>query len=432
MESYFIDTSAIQVTQWEFIIRLLVAMGAGFLIGFEREHYALTKGGEVFAGIRTFIFLTLLGFLGAALHFLLSPWIFAGVLFAVTVLTAISYWITANKGDIGGTNELTGILAVLIGGIIFLGHIQIGMVITVAMIVLLSAKLKFQEAVESISKEEMYDFIRFVVVALLIFPFLPNENYGPYEVFNPRSIGWVIILTSGLGLIGYILVRFLGSHTGILLTGILGGLLSSTAVTWVFSKKSKEHPVLSADCATAILAASSIMVIRVTIWVFVFNVQLISRLWLALGIVFLAAIGITLYFYRKHKDHSRIDTKIPPGKPLNLTGALLFGLIYTVILFIVAWANDVFGEGGLYIASSIAGLTDVDAITISVSKLSSVSISHVMAANAILIATIANTLVKIGIALWAGSKEMRKYILVGYGCIFIAAVVGFALMNLTT
>ena len=431
MDTYIIDTLELQLTQGEFFIRLFVACGIGFLIGLEREHSALEKKEEEFAGIRTFIFLSLLGFIGATFNYLISPWGFALILSGVIILTSISYWVLASsRGDVGGTSEITAIIAVLLGGLTFLGYIEISLAITVIMVVLLSSKLKLQSVISQITDEEMYDFIRFVVVALLIFPFLPNETYGPYDVINPREIGWVILLTSGLGFIGYVLVRILGAGRGILMSGIIGGLVSSTAVTWVFSRKSREEPSLAINCAIAILAASSIMVIRVLIWVLVFNKELMTDFYLPIGIVFLGAIGVTLYFYFQEKKNRKTDAEIPLGKPLNLAGALVFGLLYTVIIFAVAYASDTFGNKGIYITSGIGGLSDIDAITISVSKLSNNSISVLTAQNAILIATLANTIVKMGIALWAGSRELRKYIYIGYGTIFLAGLVAFAVLNI--
>ncbi len=362
------------------------------------------------------------------MHYLMGPWVMPIMLSGIIILTAISYWVTANRGDIGGTAELSTITVVLLGAFTFLGYIEISLMLTVIMVVLLSSKFKLMEVIGQITEEEMYDFIRFVVIVLLLFPFLPNETFGPYDVINPREIGWVIILTSGLGLIGYVMMRVFGAHKGILWTGIIGGLVSSTAVTWVFSKKSKENPSLSAHCAIAILAASSIMIIRVIIWVFKFNQELWQGLVLPLGLIFIAAIGTTLFFLFRHKQQN-VESAIDPGKPLNLKGALIFGLLYMVIIFAVAYASNVFGVKGIYIASGIAGLSDVDAITISVFKLALQTISFRTAQNAILIATLSNTLVKIGIALWGGSKEMRSYIFVGYGAVFLVALIGFVILN---
>ena len=430
MDTYIINTPEFQLTQEEFLIRLLVAIGIGILIGLEREHKALNQKEEDFAGIRTFTLLSILGFLSAALAYLFSPMLFAVTLSGVIILTSISYWVLAKRGDIGGTSEFTTIIAVILGAMTFLGHIEVSLMITVVMVVLLSLKVQMQTFIGKVTYEEKYDFIRFVVVALLIFPFLPDETYGPYDVFNPRELGWVVVLISGLGFAGYVLMRIFGAGNGILITGILGGLVSSTAVTWIFSKKSNEEPSLSAHCAIAILAASSIMVIRVLIWVFIFNPQLANALILPLVLMFAAAIGITLYFFIKHRNQKEVDAEVPAGQPLNLKGAILFAIIYTAILFAVAYANDMFGEEGIYAASSIAGLTDVDAITISVSKLAKGSLDMLSAQNAILIATLSNTLVKIGIALWNGSRELRKFIFIGYGAIFFAAIAGFVMLNI--
>src|SRR5690606_38614111 len=211
MDSTLINTPDFQLTQMELIVRLLIALGAGFLIGLEREHAALTQKLNSFAGIRSFIFVALMGFSGMMMSVILDPWIFIGLLLSVLVLIGISYWATAAAGDLGTTTELSLLLSYVIGGLTFLGFIEISLMITVVVVVLLSAKFKLQDTIGKITSEELYDFIRFAVLVLLVFPFLPDEELGPFNVLNPREIGWVVILTSGLGLVGYILMRLLGS-----------------------------------------------------------------------------------------------------------------------------------------------------------------------------------------------------------------------------
>jgi uncharacterized membrane protein (DUF4010 family) len=429
MNDYIINAPGFQVTQLDVFIRLLVACGIGLLLGLEREHSAMLKKEHVFAGIRTFVLLALTGFTGAALHFLLSPWVFGAILLAVMALTAISYWITSAKGDIGATSELAGLLAMILGALAFLGYIEISLMITVIILVMLSSKMQLMNVIGRITEEEIYALVRFVVIALLIFPFLPNEDYGPYGVINPREVGLVVILTSGVGFLGYVLMRVLGANKGILLTGIIGGLVSSTMVTWVFSKKSKEQSPLNALYTSAILAACTIMVVRVFLWVFLFNKALLAGLALPLSILFLTAAGATVYFFVRDKKENGHDANLPLGKPLELTNALWFGVLYVGILLVISYANDYLGNEGIYITSGIAGLSDVDAITISVSKMSAISISVSTAQNAILLATLANTVAKFAIALWASSKEMRKHVLLGYGLIFVAALVAFGVLN---
>jgi len=260
-------------------------------------------------------------------------------------------------------------------------------------------------------------------------PFLPNIYLGPFNVINPKEIGWVIVLTSGIGFVGYILMKFLGTNRGILLTSILGGLVSSTIVTFTFSKKSKETPELSQNYAVGIFAAATIMVIRMFLWVYIFNVKMLDGLLLPLLIVFFTALGITLFFYKKQSTKPHFKGEMLLGDPLNIKNSLFFGVFYTGILLLVSYASNVYGAKGIYISSAISALTDIDAIAISVSKLGGTSINFLTAQNAILLATLANTVVKIGIAIWIGSKDLKKYVLIGYGFVFIAGIIGFLILN---
>ena len=364
----------------------------------------------------------MLGFVGGMMYFLFSPVIYITIILSVVILTGLSYYITATRGDIGATTEFSIIISFFLGTLVLMGKLDISLATMVVVVVLLKAKLQLRSIVGKITAEELYDFIRYVVIALLIFPFLPDQSYGPYDALNPREIGWVIILTSGLGFIGYILMKFLGAGRGILLSGIIGGLVSSTAVTWVFAKKSRENEGISQSCATAILAASSIMVLRVFVWTYIFNRALFNDIFVRIAIVFLAAIGVAIYFYLKQQKKDKTDSSIRQGKPLDLPGALVFGIIYIVILLVVNYANEQMGDEGLMISSAIAGLSDVDAITITISKLATEVEGFAIFENAILIAIISNTLVKMGIAFWAGSKELRKFLYIGYGLMIAVSI----------
>ena len=422
MDSFIINTEEFKLTQLDFIIRLLVSIGIGAIIGLEREYASMSEKVPHFAGIRTFIFVVMLGFVGGMMYYLFSPLIYITIILAVIVLTGLSYYITATRGDIGATTEFSLFISFFLGTLVLMGKVDISLATMVVVVVLLKAKLQLRSIVGKITAEELYDFIRYVVIALLIFPFLPDENYGPYDALNPREIGWVIILTSGLGFIGYLLMKFLGTGKGILLSGIIGGLVSSTAVTWVFAKKSRENAAISQSCATAIMAASSIMVLRVFVWTYIFNRELFIDIFFRIVLVFLVGLGIAIFFYIKNEKKDHTGETIRQGKPLDLPGALVFGLIYIVILIVVNYANRQMGDEGLMISSAIAGLSDVDAITITISKLAAGVESFSSFENAILIAIISNTLVKMGIAFWAGSKELRKYLYIGYGAMITVSL----------
>lgn len=224
-------------------------------------------------------------------------------------------------------------------------------------------------------------------------------------------------------------MKFMGANKGILITGILGGLVSSTAVTWNFSKKSKETPSLSLNYAVGILAAATIMIARVFFLVFIFNKAMLNGFILPLLVLFASAAGITTYFNKKQQSNTTVNADIPLGDPLNLKDAFFFGILYTGILILVSYANAEYGNKGIYISSLISGLTDIDAITISVSKLAGNTIDFLTAQNAVLIATLSNTIVKIGISVTAGSKTLKKSIIIGYGVVFIAGIIGFLILN---
>jgi len=425
---FVIQTESFILSQSDFLIRMLISVGIGLVIGLERE-FATANNKEIFAGLRTLSVVALLGFTCALLNFIIHPWFFVFGLLSVVILVAIFYWVSANKGDIGSTSEFTTIFTYLLGGLILLGNIEISLALTVVIVVLLSLKGKFRFIVGQITQEEIYAFVRFVVIALLILPFLPNEIFGYFQVLNPREIGWIIVLVSGIQFLGYILSKFLGNKKGIILTGIFGGLVSSTIVTWTFSKKSKENPSYSDSYALAIFSAATVMVIRVVVLVYIFNKLMLSNLLLPLFLVFLTAVTVTFIFFKKQQINKSFKEKIKLGNPLSIKDAVFFGFLYSGILLLVSYASSKYGSAGIYISSAISALTDIDAIAISVSKLGGTSIKLLTAQNAVLLATLSNTAVKIGIALWEGSKDLKKNVIFGYGLIFIAGIIGFLILN---
>ena len=276
-----------QLTEFDFLIRMLVTAGIGFVLGLEREYSQYSEKGEIFAGLRTFTLVALLGFLTAYLGITFTYWIFIAGFLGVVTIVAISYWVTSNEGNIGSTTEFAIIFTFLLGGLVLVGSINLSLALTVITLVLLSLKLRLKSMIGQLTQKELFAFVRFVVIALLILPFLPDSYYGPYEVINPREVGWIIVLTSGIGFVGYILMKFLGTDRGILLTSILGGLVSSTLVTFTFSKKSKEIPELSQNYAVGIFAAATIMVLRIFLLVFIFNKAMLVELTIPLLIILL-------------------------------------------------------------------------------------------------------------------------------------------------
>jgi len=220
-----------------------------------------------------------------------------------------------------------------------------------------------------------------------------------------------VVFISGISFLGYVLIKVVGSRRGIGLTGLLGGLVSSTAVTLSFSERSEEHPDLSRPFALAITLAWTVMFGRVVVEVAVLNRALLNVVWLPLAAAMAAGLAFCVYYYLAQRTAEESDVKL--SNPFELGPAIKFGLLYAAILVIAKAAQFYFQDAGVYVASAVAGLTDVDAITLSMAELSgsqgSVSVST--AGRAVMLAAIANTLVKGGIALSVGSRGLRRALL---------------------
>jgi uncharacterized membrane protein (DUF4010 family) len=230
----------------------------------------------------------------------------------------------------------------------------------------------------------------------------------------------MVVFISGVNFIGYVLVKVLGSQHGIGLTGLLGGLVSSTAVTLSFSQRSQEEPVLGRDFALAITVASTTMFPRVLFEVYILNQALVYSLLAPL----LAAAGVglaaCLYLWFSRRSHERGEVSV--SNPFELGPAIQFGLLFAIILFVSKAAQVYVGETGVYLSSVLAGLTDVDAITLSMARLAGADVSYTVAARAVTLAALSNTLVKGGIAVSLGSASLRRYILPIFGAVLVVGI----------
>jgi uncharacterized membrane protein (DUF4010 family) len=271
--------------------------------------------------------------------------------------------------------------------------------------------------------------LKFAIISVIILPLLPNETYGPapIDVINPYKIWLMVVLIAGLNFVGYVLVKVLGDEHGLGLTGVLGGLVSSTAVTLSFSQRSRKEPAQAPAFALAIVLAWTIMFVRVVVMVFVVNRSLGSILAVALAL--LAAAGLLSAFVLWRRSRSGKTGAVAAGSnPFELGEAIRFGLLFGAVTVAAKAAEAYLGEAGLYLAGAVAGLTDVDAISLSMANLAvSDPGSTVVAARTIVIAVVTNTLVKAGMATSMGTPAMRRSILPITGLLLVAAAAGVVL-----
>lgn len=403
-----------------YILGILISMGIGLIIGLEREYDRLK--GQGFAGIRTFPIVAILGFTLENLTDKFTVWLLIIGLAAFILFLALnpSYQKQEEYGQ-GLTTNLALIATFVLGAMVSAEYYRDAVATSVIIVTLLSLKTRFRSVISNITSEELFAFIKFSIIALLILPFLPNKNYGPNDLLNPFEIGSIVVIVSFLNFIGYFLVKFVGSKRGILLTAILGGLISSTAVAWSYASRSEESPELSKKYAAGIVIASGIMFPRLSFLVYIFNSSLLTYLALPFSLLTLICLVVSLILIQR--DTKETDTNIKIGNPLNILSALGFGAIYIVILFAVFYSNQFFGENGLYYSALISGLADTDAITISMAKFSLDSDKVKTASSVIIAAVLSNMLVKLGISVFKGSKTTGKFVGYSFGTIILIGII---------
>jgi uncharacterized membrane protein (DUF4010 family) len=400
--------------------RLAITILGGVLIGLERESH-VKKEGMLFAGVRTFPLISMLGFLAALISTFTSTWAFILIYFGFFLLVIATYIMTALEGERGITTESAALLVFLFGALIYWKFTTIAVAVTVVVMAFLSLQPQLSKLARNLVEEDIYATLKFAVITLIILPILPDETFGPFDVLNPRQIWYMVILIAGISFAGYLLVKFIGSDKAIPLTGLLGGLVSSTAVALSFSQKSKGAKDLSKHFAAAIVLASTIMFPRVLLEVFVINQTLFYTLILPISILIIVGLvtSVILWFSARSQAVESVEL----NNPFELWSAIKFGLIFAVILFVSKAAQVYLGTNGIYYASILGGLTDVDAVTLSMANLAKSSITEKVASTAIMMAILSNTIVKWGIAFFLGSSSLRKLTLPSYGLVFLVGIV---------
>lgn len=394
---------------------LAIALGIGLVIGLERE-YTTRETSKLFAGVRTFPLISLLGFLAAYWANLYSVWIFVITFGALALLVAISYYILAKDGYLGGTTEVTVFVAFFAGAMVYKQEVLIALEVAIATALMLSLKLRFSDIFGKINQKDTISLVNFLIMTAIVLPVLPDRALGPYNAINPRDVWYMVIVISSVSFFGYLISKFAGSNQGIILTSILGGIASSTVLTFDFSQKSRQSPEIARNYGVGIVLASSIMYIRLWVLIFLFHQTLAMNVLLPFTLLSLA--GLTVVFVimrRQHLHESSSNVDIP--NPLNIKGALKFAAIFSGILLLVRVAEDYLGSQGIYLVSAFSGTVEMDAITISMTKFARDAQTIAIAANAILFASITNTLFKYGITLSTAEREVKKITSFGFGVI---------------
>lgn len=389
----------------EIILRFLLAAALGALIGLERQ-VAHGEESPTFAGMRTFALYALWGAGGALMGQEIGQAAFAVVAAGFVALLVTEYWFIAGTGDRGTTTEAASFAAFVIGVLVWLDHEVAALALAVGVALLLQSKVWIHGVVGRFTDEDLRAVLRFGVLTAVILPLVPDRDMGPFDAINPFEIWLMVVFVAGIGLAGYIALRALGPR-GLAPTGLLGGLVSSTAVTLGFSRMSRRSPEVTNSLAAGILGASGLMYARVLVEAFVVEPGLGRALVVPLGVLFVAVVGTALVtWWRTTRDHA-VDSDLRVGNPVTITNALQFGAVYGLVVFVAKALIDNVSQASLSGVGAVSGINDVDAITLAAANfVRDGTVPVDTGAGAVLAAVVVNTLVKAGLAFALGSRAL--------------------------
>ena len=400
---------------------LLIALGIGLLVGLQKE-----RRESPLAGLRTFALASLLGAVAALLSQQMGSWIIVAGLLVIAALMVTGNVMLMRRGDIdpGQTTEVAIVLTFLVGALVVVGPREVAIVLGATMAMLLHLRDELKGWVKRLSDRDVRAVMQFVVISLIILPVLPDQTYGPYDVLNPRQIWWMVVLIVGMNLAGYAAFRLMGQRAGTALAGVLGGTISSTATTMSYARLAKASPSHTKAAVVIVWIASGIVFVRILI-----EIGAVAPAFLptaagpvSVMIMFFFAAAVAIWKSSTAPAESPLD----PGNPSELKPALLFGALYAAVLFVVAAAQDTLGNVGLFAAAALSGLTDIDAITLSTSRLVATgAVDQATGWRLILVGAMSNMLFKFGLAASLGTQKMAKRLAVLFS---LAIAVGAGLI----
>lgn len=399
-------------------VELLVALGIGGLIGMERER---AESGGRFAGSRT---LPLVALLGALVQRYLPDLMVAAFLSFMVLVTVAYLGKVLLERDIGLTTSVATILTFVFGAMATQGEqgLTYAVVFGVITTSLLAAKEPIHGFADRIGRREMADTLKFLILALVVLPLLPNREMDLLLGLNPRFVWLMVVFVSGISYSAYLLTKLLGTERGIGATGVLGGIVSSTATAVSMAERAKAEPGVTGIAGVAIVIASMAMLPRILIEVSVVNPELLPVVAPPIVAMAVAGVAVALIAFRRYRAGGSEIEEVELDNPFRLKPALLFGAFFALILIVSREGSAAFGDVGVYVTAVLSGVADVDAITLSLSRLSGQgSVSNEAAAIGIVLAAVTNTVVKLGIAVAMGTMRLGRAVA---PAMLVAAAVG--------
>lgn len=387
------------------IVGLLIAALGGAAVGLERQWSGHADGpGARFAGIRTF---TMLGAVGG-----FSGWLWttgatapASILLAGAVAVVAAAYVAGSRHDVDGTTEVAALVVLAAGLLAGMGSVKLASGIIALLTLLLVEKSRLHALVQRIDDVGLRSGVRFAVMALVVLPLLPEGPYGPLGGIRPRELWVLVLFFSGLSFAGYVARRVVGAGHGYLVTGLLGGLISSTNVTFTFARTSRTDPAADRALAFGAVAANAMLYPRVLAATAILNAAVVPPLVPYLVTPAVVAALVAILGVRRSAESAVPDVSV--RNPLQLTSALQMAVLFQAVLMAVYLVGNVWGQSGVYTSAAVLGLTDVDALTVSMARGVAGTASPAIAATAIAVGVLANTAMKLGLAIFFGTSRFR-------------------------
>lgn len=395
-----------------------VAVMIGLLLGLERERSRDT-GEQRFAGIRTFPLFSAAGFAGGLAALSGAPWVLPAVLLAIGGLAVVSY-LREPAGQAGVTTEMAALLTALMGALVAFGQVAVAVGLTLVAALLLTLKAPLHRVAGAVSEEEILAILKFAVVALILVPLLPDRPFGPYGALEPRRLGIVVVLLTGVSLVGYLLVRLAGGRAGWPAAGLMGGLVSSTAVTLSFAGKARESTEIVRALAVGIILASTILYARGAVVILLLDRPMGWHA--APRLAVLLAVGLAAAALQFRRLGSGPAEASQLGNPVELGRAVMMTIVFAAVLLAARAAQANLGTAGLWGVAAVGGLVDVDSVSVAAARMRQQGVAPAAASGAFLLATLSNLLFKTGAVLLAGGRELTRRVVPAFAALAVATV----------
>jgi uncharacterized membrane protein (DUF4010 family) len=399
---------------------MIAALG-GAAVGLERQWSGHADGpGARFAGIRTF---TMLGAIGGLTGWLWSAGITipAATLFSGAVVIVAAAYVAGSRQEIDGTTEVVALVVLAAGLLAGMGSIRLASGLSAITTLLLVEKSRLHALAARIDDVGMRSAARFAVMALVVLPLLPEGPFGPLGGVRPRELWALVLFFSGLSFAGFVATRLVGPGHGYLVTGLLGGLVSSTNVTFTFARTSRLEPAMDRALAFGAVAASAILYPRVLFATAILNTPVVAPLLVYLSPPAVIALLAAAAGVRRSTEAAA--QALPHRNPLQLTAALQLAVLFQGVMMAMHAIREFWGTSGVFTSAAILGLTDVDALTVTMARDVAQSMSPGVAARAIAIGVLMNTLMKLGLTLVFGSRAFKMIAGAWLGAMLVAIAV---------